>query len=276
MKILTAFDPQTRTGKQTAESLKQADTPEILHTMLLYYSHPYHTADLIFGSRMIAAGSFMLRIGVAAEDMPYLQNADLCVLMEEEQPQMTISAQLGIAQRIPLTVPQAERSDTAELCALLLHMIQNQNTRGYAEYAANNLLHILLYQCRSLTLSKTVLHEPDINTAALVTLREQIYSSPAKRWSIEDMCDVVSLSRAHLHRLYTETFGCACYQDVLESRLQYACKLLEETDAPICSISQSCGFESDSTFIRAFKKQKQMTPTAYRRNNATSSRMTAS
>ncbi len=207
----------------------------------------------------IPSGSLMLCSAANVCQCDKLSDADFTAVLSDA----VIS--YDIAQQIPLTPAADELADTDAICKLLLHFSGKQPHDAYAAEAAEHLMQVLLLQCRHLTLAKTKLSAPDCNTAALVTLREELYRTPERRWSIEQMCERVNLSRAHLHRVYSETFGCSCYRDVMESRLQYACRLLQSTECPICEIAQQCGFESDTSFIRAFKKQLHATPTAYRR-----------
>jgi YesN/AraC family two-component response regulator len=52
---------------------------------------------------------------------------------------------------------------------------------------------------------------------------------------------------------------------LLELRINYACKLLLETDKPVAVISGESGFRNLSYFNRIFKTFKHTTPLAFRR-----------
>ena len=51
-------------------------------------------------------------------------------------------------------------------------------------------------------------------------------------------------------------------------RLNYAAKLLRETDRPIQTISEEAGFSNFSTFYKAFKRAYALTPSQYRTSEA--------
>lgn len=99
----------------------------------------------------------------------------------------------------------------------------------------------------------------------LAALRREIYRNPAKSWCIQDICDMLCISRPYFHKIYLTAFGVSCTQDVIESRIAYAKHLLERTESAVADISQQCGFDSDVYFMRQFKRRTGMTPTAYRR-----------
>lgn len=96
-------------------------------------------------------------------------------------------------------------------------------------------------------------------------LRNNIYDNPQNNWSVERICQKLSVSRTYFHRIYSDTFGTTFMQDVIESRLMYACELLESTDLSISEISEKCGYESDSYFMRQFRQHRGCTPTLYRK-----------
>lgn len=99
----------------------------------------------------------------------------------------------------------------------------------------------------------------------LKAIRDAIYEDPAYKWSVEEICEDMGISRAYFHRLYQQAFGVTCGQDIIESRLIQASELLRSTELSINEISEICGYETDGYFIKQFKKHKGSTPVEYRR-----------
>lgn len=99
----------------------------------------------------------------------------------------------------------------------------------------------------------------------LFSLRNNIYAEPVKEWSIDEICNRLGISNTYFHRIYFAAFGITCRQDVINSRLALAEKLLVNTDRSIGSIAEQCGYDNDSYFMRQFKKHRGYTPTEYRR-----------
>lgn len=102
----------------------------------------------------------------------------------------------------------------------------------------------------------------------LKELRNAIYAKPERQWSVDEISAEMGISRVYFHRLYFKAFGVSCLRDVIESRLIRSCTLLSTTSLSISSIAERCGYESDSYFMRQFKKYKNCTPSEYRKRSA--------
>lgn len=100
---------------------------------------------------------------------------------------------------------------------------------------------------------------------ALQTLRRHIYDNPMLEWSVGSVCHNLDISRTYFHRIYADAFGITFTQDVIESRLLYATRLLAEPDLSVSAIAEKCGYESDSYFMRQFRQHRGCTPTEYRK-----------
>lgn len=99
----------------------------------------------------------------------------------------------------------------------------------------------------------------------LKKLRDAIYDEPMNVWSVDEICDDMKISRTYFHRLYMKAFSVTFRQDVIESRLIHASDLLKNTDLSVTAISEVCGYDSESYFMRQFKKHKGCTPSEFRR-----------
>lgn len=105
--------------------------------------------------------------------------------------------------------------------------------------------------------------------ANLKKLREAVYEDPVNTWSVDETCEDLNISRTYFHRLYFAAFGITFRQDVIESRLLCAAKMLKNTEHSVAEIAELCGYDSESYFMRQFKMHKGCTPTEYRRRART-------
>ena len=62
--------------------------------------------------------------------------------------------------------------------------------------------------------------------------------------------------------LYT---GMTLHQAILAERIRIAKRLLHSTGLSVGAIAEECGFTDRSQFCTAFRKQKGMTPTEYKK-----------
>ncbi len=191
--------------------------------------------------------------------------------------QDTLSAALPLDRLIAMTATDPPPTAT-QLCGLaeqLEAVLHSAMTEALQQAVCAHLLQALLAMRNAIVQYRQNDVERRHNRAGLIALRQEIYCEPAQNWSIGQMCVQVSVSRTHLHRIYQETFDTPCHTDVLQSRLLRAGHMLVTTDRSVREIALACGFENDITFMRAFKKHKNCTPTTYRKQYATSSECTS-
>ena len=69
--------------------------------------------------------------------------------------------------------------------------------------------------------------------------------------------------------LYKEQFGCSPKQDILNARIELACRMLRYTGVSITEIAAACGFQSIYYFSKYFKKVTGLSPKNYAENKKT-------
>lgn len=102
---------------------------------------------------------------------------------------------------------------------------------------------------------------------SFIQLRNQIYGQPQNKWNIDDMSQMMLLSRAYFQRLYKKEFGVSVMTDVINARMNLAKRLLVTDGRNIAEIAAACGYESEIYFMQQFKKIIGITPTQYRNKN---------
>lgn len=98
-------------------------------------------------------------------------------------------------------------------------------------------------------------------------LRAQIYSNPAKKFSIDELSKQISLSPTYFQTLYKSEFDVSCYEDILRAKTELAEYYLKSTNLSVCRISELCGYENDVHFMRQFHRRKGMTALKFREYN---------
>ena len=100
----------------------------------------------------------------------------------------------------------------------------------------------------------------------LLELREEIYASPARPWSIQELADQVSLSAAYFQDLYKKAFQVSCGSDIIQSRIEQAKRMLAQTNLTMEEIADRCGYNSPVHFSRQFRKCTGSAPSKWREN----------
>ncbi len=168
------------------------------------------------------------------------------------------------SMNIPINVP-VQINDDLVISNTLQSMKSefSQKGRHHIEFMELSMRIIFISLCEMSVRKNTL---PDIpHYSRLKALRNAITSEPMKEWSVDDICYDLNISKTYFHRLYREAFGVTCIQDVIQHRISYACELLRNTDLSVSEISEQCGYDSDSYFMRQFRQYKHCTPSEYRR-----------
>ncbi|MNN75688.1 Arabinose operon regulatory protein [compost metagenome] len=82
--------------------------------------------------------------------------------------------------------------------------------------------------------------------------------------SLNQIADELDMSPIYISRLYKQQTLTSIVDVILEVRMREVCSLLENTDLPVTTIAERCGFTSSSYLHRMFKRSFGTTPTDYR------------
>lgn len=93
-------------------------------------------------------------------------------------------------------------------------------------------------------------------------VQEKIYLTPGLKLS--DVAKRAGTNRTYLSQYFNRDSGTTFYDYVNNLRIDHAERLLAETDETIDKVAESSGFNSLSTFLRAFKARHKCTPVEYR------------
>ncbi len=92
-----------------------------------------------------------------------------------------------------------------------------------------------------------------------------IHDNPGGDWTIEKAAETASMSRSGFSRLFKELIGLRFFDYLTRLRMRAARELLKTTNLPVPIIGERVGYQSDLSFVKAFKKLHAMTPRAYRK-----------
>jgi AraC-like DNA-binding protein len=122
-------------------------------------------------------------------------------------------------------------------------------------------LELVTHLCRIFSAQHHVAYSSVQRLARVASLIETDFASPLR---LEDLAEAAHLSRNHLIRLFTETYGLTPMRRLLHVRLEHARDLLANTDLPVAAVGEACGFRDANYFARVFRRYEGSTPSAYR------------
>ncbi|WP_258168564.1 AraC family transcriptional regulator, partial [Paenibacillus sp. AR247] len=88
----------------------------------------------------------------------------------------------------------------------------------------------------------------------LSEIRSELYRSPQTSYSLDELAASVNLSKSYFQHLYKDLFGCSVSSDMINSRLEYAKYLLDNSSLSIGGIAKMCGYENETHFMRQLQK----------------------
>ncbi len=99
----------------------------------------------------------------------------------------------------------------------------------------------------------------------ILSIKDILEKNLSKRYTIKQLAKIALLNEFKLKNGFRLLFKTSIYSFHTELRIEKAKSMLKETDLLLLDIAFEIGYESVSSFIRAFKKIAGTTPATYRR-----------
>ena len=101
----------------------------------------------------------------------------------------------------------------------------------------------------------------------ILSVKEYISANPESKYTLPELAQKFGISETYLKAIFKYTYEISVAAYASQNRLEYAKKLLLETDLPITVIAGKIGYANQSKFSNAFKKHFNRLPSAYRRDS---------
>ncbi len=98
-----------------------------------------------------------------------------------------------------------------------------------------------------------------------------VHDEPAHRWTIQELGERAGMSRSSFALRFKETVGISPIDYVTRWRMLLASDRLKSSSEPVSVIALSLGYESESAFSTAFKREMGCSPRQYARTDCRSS-----
>jgi AraC-like DNA-binding protein len=92
-----------------------------------------------------------------------------------------------------------------------------------------------------------------------------LHNRPAESWTLERLAREIGVSRSVLAERFTHVVGQPPMQYLARWRMQLAARLLSDGSAKVAAVAIEVGYDSESSFSRAFKKMVGISPAGWRR-----------
>jgi AraC-like DNA-binding protein len=97
----------------------------------------------------------------------------------------------------------------------------------------------------------------------------QLHTRPAHAWTVETLARAAGTSRSVLAARFQQLVGSAPMEYLTQWRMLLAANLLCRSNAALARIAEDVGYQTDTAFIRAFRREYGVPPAAWRRQQST-------
>ncbi|MEO8113828.1 MAG: AraC family transcriptional regulator [Phenylobacterium sp.] len=95
---------------------------------------------------------------------------------------------------------------------------------------------------------------------------QALHARPAHPWTLDELARAAGASRSVLAERFQQLVGSSPMQYLTQWRMLLACNLLARSNAPLASIALDVGYQTDTAFSRAFRREFGAPPAAWRRS----------
>ncbi|TLS48770.1 helix-turn-helix domain-containing protein [Paenibacillus antri] len=88
----------------------------------------------------------------------------------------------------------------------------------------------------------------------------------AERLTVESLASSFGVSARHFLRLFRQATGMGFSEYMQRRRIEYACRLLTETDLKVAAIAKAAGYRDAAHFTEIFRRHAGTSPSRYRRS----------
>ena len=165
-----------------------------------------------------------------------------------------------VSQYVKLPEEPAE-SDGGPLALLALRLHNEFRSRDpWSRIAIDGLTLEMIAE-----LARCASRQPDEGVPAwLDDVRQELTSRLSEAPPLAELAAGAGVHPVHLAREFRRHFRCTIGDFIRQVRVEFACREIAETDAPLSEVALSAGFYDQSHFSNIFRRFTGMTPTAYR------------
>ena len=155
-------------------------------------------------------------------------------------------------------------NDKAKIETFLLRMASLLFSEEFGDDIKYNMAftRIMLLVSERLIEHEELTHVPYITNPIIKNIVDYINENISNKILIEDIADYLGLSNSYLSHIFKEHTGVSILKFINKKRLVHAKELLRQGKR-IEDIANECGFQDYTSFFRSFKKEFNITPKKY-------------
>ena len=137
----------------------------------------------------------------------------------------------------------------------------------FAEITQNLAMTLVMYMFRIINEQNTEASQLLQSNASVRLATIYIQNHLHEAMTLEEIAKHCHMSKFYLSHQFTQVQGISLSKYILQSRITKSMQLLRETTMSVKEIAEAVGFHDVPYFCRTFKKETNLTPLQYRRQN---------
>ncbi|MFZ3120072.1 MAG: AraC family transcriptional regulator, partial [Variovorax sp.] len=105
-----------------------------------------------------------------------------------------------------------------------------------------------------------------VNDRIVGAALKAMHARPGHPWTLEELARTAGSSRSVLAERFQQLVGSSPMQYLTQWRMVLAANLLRGSNAPLAAIAEDVGYQTDTAFSRAFRREYGAPPAAWRRS----------
>lgn len=226
---------------------------------------------------VLEAGDIILLNSKAIHELQRTQEDNLCLFIQMNQclfrdfKDVNKTYFFYLNSRVDELRPKVDYQSFVSLVAKIGLEFQKVDIVGY--YRMKSLLYMLVadlfeyvpYEIHQ----KASVSKENENPILLMQIIEFIQENFYKDMVLDELYKTLGISEKTVYRFLKCNIGLSSKELVTGCKIEASKPLLKFSDKPISFIADECGFKSENTFYRVFKKEVGVTPNEYRQNGTT-------
>ncbi|MDO9291329.1 MAG: AraC family transcriptional regulator, partial [Hydrogenophaga sp.] len=106
-----------------------------------------------------------------------------------------------------------------------------------------------------------------VNDRVVGAALKAIHAAPAQAWTLETLARSANTSRSVLAERFQQLVGSSPMHYLAQWRMLLASHLLCRSNAPLAQIAEEVGYQTDTAFSRAFRREFGQPPATWRRQH---------
>lgn len=146
-----------------------------------------------------------------------------------------------------------------------IHAEYQMRKQGYIDIIRAYVIELIVKIFRTMNKSESM-HISQRQKKIVQSAMEYLRNHYQAHITTEILASRVFLNKDYFGKLFRDATGMPVSVLLQRIRIEEACRLLRETNQTVADIAQQCGFSDIKNFYTVFKRQRSMTPGAYRRS----------